>query len=676
MSELLAKIRRGLKKPPRYLAERAVQELRGQTERFMAPRRAQRLRPDTLARLMGFADVDAWWAALAKRPFVAATHIDRAAFDRLCPGDAATIAVSADRAAAREIDLLGSGPVRLGTPIDWSKDYKTGHRWPPAYCRDIEYNNLDTPSDVKFPWEISRMQWLMPAAQAYALTGEARHAAAVRDVIDEWIAANPYAMSVNWSCTMDVAIRLMTWTWFFHVLHASPAWSDTDFRGRFLQSLYLHADFTARNLEASDINGNHYTADAAGLVFAGLFFGGGGDSEDWSRLGWQILSDELPRQVYPDGVDFEASLPYHRLVQELFLLPALYRLKIGLEVPAGYRERMIAMARFTAAYSRPDGGVPLWGDADDARALPFRTAPINDHRYLLALAGLGLGAPSLIEQFSGPRSELVWLFGTEAASALPVRDAPPAAAQHSAAFRDGGFYVLRNDRDHVFVDCGPLGLGGRGGHGHNDLLSFEAALDGVHLVSDCGAYLYTASMAERNNFRSTAYHNTPRVDAEEINRFVRPDYLWSLRNDARHETIDVVLAGQHDRLILGHNGYQRLAHPVTVRRTFDLDHSAHALAISDVLTGDGAHEVEIPIHFAPGVTCRLLAAPGRAVVAASGRQFDVTWSDAAEWDVAVEPARVSPSYGVVRSTHRLMWRRRGALRPLQVALRPHTPDAA
>ena len=81
------------------------------------------------------------------------------------------------------------------------------------------------------------------------------------------------------------------------------------------------------------MNGNHCTADGAGLAFAGLFFGQGRDPRRWQARAWSILCDEVPRQVYPDGVDFEASIPYHRLVAELFLLPALYREALGLDVP-------------------------------------------------------------------------------------------------------------------------------------------------------------------------------------------------------------------------------------------------------------------------------------------------------------------------------------------------------
>ncbi len=80
---------------------------------------------------------------------------------------------------------------------------------------------------------------------------------------------------------MEVALRIISWTWFFHVFKKSHAWQDSFFQERFLTCLYLHADFTMRHIEYSDINGNHYTADAAGLVFAGLFFGTGAEAKLW-----------------------------------------------------------------------------------------------------------------------------------------------------------------------------------------------------------------------------------------------------------------------------------------------------------------------------------------------------------------------------------------------------------
>src|SRR5947208_582710 len=121
---------------------------------------------------------------------------------------------------------------------------------------------------------------------------------------------------------------------------------------------------------------------------------------------------------------------------------------------------------------------------------------------------------------------------------------------------------MRGPRDHVFIDCGSVGFGGRGGHGHNDALSFEAWLDAQLVISDSGAYVYTSDYRARNRFRATAAHNTPIIDGAEQNRFIRPEYLWLLRDDARPE-LSEWRVGARDRFRGSHTGYRRLGRPVT-----------------------------------------------------------------------------------------------------------------
>jgi len=660
---------RAFRKPPRILARRLADEAKGSLERFLAPRRARGLGERRLLGALGELRTADLWCRLAEQPypFPAAAVVSRL-HEEACPGDAARVVAAAERALLHRVDLFGSGPIDLGPRIDWSRDFKTGISWPPRSMRDIPLVNRDDPSDVKVPWELSRLQWLLPAGQAYLSTGDERYAAEVRSVLEDWIGANPYSASVNWTIAMEAALRILTWTWFFHVFHRARAWANPGFRSRFLRSLYLHGDFTERHLEYSDVNGNHCTADAAGLVFAGLFFGRGKDPERWQERGWSILCRELPRQVYADGVDFEASVAYHRLVLELFLLPALYREACGLDVPAAYRERIIEMARFSAAYSRPEGTVPLWGDADDGRALPLGGQDLNDHRYLAGLVGAAWDVPDLLEAFGGNRSEVFWLLGREAAARLPDTPTPP-RPPGSRAFPEGGFFVMRNELDHVFIDCGPIGLAGRGGHGHNDCLSFEAVLMGVPLVSDCGAYVYTADFAERNRFRSTASHNTPVVDGQEMNG-LRPELLWVLEYDARPELRRFETGEDADTFCGAHAGYGRLVSPVTPVRTIVLDHQNHRLLVRDAFEGEGVHRFEVPLHLAPGVEAREKGA-GRLSLTAPGRRFRLGWEPVAEWSVEIGRGRVSPRYGVAVPVTRLVFRREGPPAPaLSVRIEP------
>jgi uncharacterized heparinase superfamily protein len=651
-----------------------ARELRAQADGFLAPRRRRTFDERALLVATRAASLDELWLRLGRGPFPAQTAaIDETEYRRLCPGDGERLFSSAERALAHRVDLLGSGPVELGPRIDWHRDHKTGFAWPRACRSSVVLAGADLGSDVKFPWELSRLQWLIPAGQAFLLSGEERYAEGVRDVLEDWIEQNPYGEGVNWACPMEAALRILSWTWFFHVFRRSPSWQERAFRDRLVRALYLHGEFTAGHLERSDVNGNHLTADAAGLVFAGSFFEGAPAARRWERAGWRLLERELKRQVLPDGVDFEASIAYHRLVMELFLLPALYRRACGREVSAGYWERLAEMGRFVAAYSRPDGSVPLWGDADDGRALPLGGQDVNDHRYLSGLVGSACDRPELREGFSGPRSEVFWLLGGETAARLPDRPLGAESGnrlQISAAFPHGGFYVMRNPADHVFIDCGPVGMRGRGGHGHNDCLAFEALLDGVALISDCGAYVYTPSFRERNLFRSTACHNTPRVDGEEINRFVRWDDLWSLHDDARPDVRLWQTSRTRDLFRGAHSGYRRLSAPVTPVRAVALDHARHLLAVQDAFEGGGEHRFEVPLHLSAGVEPSERG-PGEVSLHAKGREFRLVWGPAEAWHLSIASARISPRYGVLMPTVRLAWWREGSVDPgLLVCLAP------
>lgn len=668
LSDTLSRISRLRKLPFRYLSQRLTREALMGADRLAAPLAARRIDANWLIRKANARDINELWEALLAKPFpFAVDEFDPEQFTALFPDASSRIFEAADRAIDRKIDLLGTGDIDLGNPIDWLKDVKTGDRWPPAFCRAIDYVNHGRPSDVKIPWEISRLQWLIPAGQAYRLTGDEKYSTATRDIIEEWIAANPYAWTVNWSCTMEPALRILTWAWLFHQFGRSKGWQDAGFRGRFLSALYLHGRFVERHIEKSHINGNHLAADAAGLVFVGYFFGDLGNAPRWATTGWRELCNEIEHQVYPDGVDFEASIPYHRLVTELFLLPARFRQVRGLSISAPYASRLKAMATFVAAYSRPDGTSPVWGDADDGRAIPLGTAELADHRYLIALVGLTLEDKTLTDRFSGPFDEIIWHFGAGVSDR--VAKAPPSKA-FSCAFPDGGFYVLADDRNHVLIDCGPVGLAGRGGHGHNDALSFEAWLNGVPLIVDPGSYCYTASFENRNAFRATASHNTPQIDETEINRFYSPTNLWNLHEDAKCECLGFETSAEVDTFIGLHRGYERLTDPVTVARTLQLDHSIGSLTIQDEFKGHDAHEIRLPFHLATNVTARDLTRS--SIVLMSGdRLFRVEWDGDDLWTVAIEPSRISPSYGIVHFSRQLVWKRNGPLpSSLRITIKP------
>jgi hypothetical protein len=191
--DILGKLRRASKKPPSVIARRLITELRGEADRWLAPKRGV-LQLAALLRRTNARSLDELWIRLADRPFPAVVRASQLTdFKRICPGAIDEILARAQAALDRRVDILGSGELILSRPVNWHVDHKTGLEWKPAYFRDIDYNNPDRPSDVKMAWELSRLQWVMPLGQAWLLTGDERYPVMAKQLIEEWIDGNPYA---------------------------------------------------------------------------------------------------------------------------------------------------------------------------------------------------------------------------------------------------------------------------------------------------------------------------------------------------------------------------------------------------------------------------------------------------------------------------------------------------
>ena len=333
----VSRFRRAFRRPPAELIHHGFLELKALKDRF----RGSPLRglPDiTLPKLFGSHNIKELWMELPDLSFPLSTKLSSSSqFQELHPEEVERVRVAAEQAMDFTIELLGSNKVRLQTPINWQEDFKTGVDWPLAFFRDIDVADGGRKSDIKIPWELSRLQWLTPVAQAYMVDGDNRYAAFVREILLSWLEANPYGRGPNWAVTMEAAMRVFTWTWLFHVFHASAAWSDQTFRSRFLAGIYEHGAFCARYLENPGRNGNHLIADAGALVYLGEFFPESDETRRWGELGWSILVREIFSQVHSDGTDYEGSISYHRMVAELFLWPALYRKSKGKGVSHRWR---------------------------------------------------------------------------------------------------------------------------------------------------------------------------------------------------------------------------------------------------------------------------------------------------------------------------------------------------
>ncbi len=510
----------------------------------------------------------------------------------------------AEQILAHRFELLGSGPTELGASIDWQRDFKSGRRWPDVHISRVP-TVLGGGSDIKVPWELSRCQHLPLLAAAHRVSADSRFLDELGAQLSSFIAANPVEFGAPWSCTMDVAIRAANWV--AALCMVMPAAADAPWLEPALASLLLHCRFIRGHLEWGEVRGNHYLSDVVGLLLACAPFSGSEEGHAWALWATAELEREMAHQVRADGCDHEASIPYHRLVAELFVCAtqAADVLCPGVLSDA-YRERLELMLAFVSDYVRPDGLAPQIGDADDGRFLPLSGygADPRDHRHLYAQAGRK------------------W------------RE----AVTH-AAYTSGGWYVMRHSRLWVIVRCGDVGLDGIGAHAHNDQLSFELALGEQSLIVDPGSYLYTADARARNAFRATRAHSTLSVGGAEQNR-LRSDYLFTLPEESHARCVRFECDGARAVFLGEHSGFRELARPVRHHRELRFDGEACVLSVTDTVLGAAGEELTWSFPLAPGEAS---AEGSRALARFAGAELEICVEDAA---VSVEQSWLAPSYGV------------------------------
>lgn len=517
----------------------------------------------------------------------------------------------ADKICSHIFNLLGSGDVYLGEKLDWHSDFKIGWRWKTNYYKKIRPSDFTPKSDIKVPWELSRCQHFITLGKAYQYTRNEKYSREFTDQVNDWINSNPPKFGVNWVCAMDVAIRAVNWIWGFFFFKQSSALTN-EFVVNFFKSMLIHGRHIMSNLEKTEISGNHYISNLVGLVYIGIMFPEFKESKQWREFGVNELINEMDRQVFNDGVDYENSTCYHRLVTELFISATLLCLmnrsmfsdgfagqKIDSEFfpfPDWYMKKLEKMFEFIMYYTKPDGMAPQIGDNDNGRLhilSNYGSWNILDHRYLLAIGAELFGRKDFAYIADNQSEEAFWLNKNNQPSntnAIPIY-------LTSKAFIDSGFYIMRNNNLYMLIDCLTNRQNSPSGHKHNSRLSFELFAYDKTFIIDPGTYVYNADAEWRNIFRSTPYHNTTVINGKEQNEFNAYE-LFSLRTNACVKINKWEITKDFDFLDAQHDGYEHLNQSAIHRRQIFFDKIDGYWLIKDLVYGLDVTN-ESYFHFAP-----------------------------------------------------------------------------
>jgi hypothetical protein len=538
----IPRLRRMIRKPPAYVLRRVGQELRLELQQRQLRACAAGRGSLTPERIVpgGLVQAAARTKDTARRMGAFQEAILLARSDNeLREG----IQRRAACALERRVELFGDEPLNAGIPPAWNTDLHTGDLWPAGFHRRLDVFDIHRPTDVKLVWELSRLRHCLALAQAAVVLDDERALEQLALDLAAWREGNPLGWTVNWTVGMEVALRAVNLICIDGVLAAGG--QELPERDAHVASLYQHGWFLRRNLEISDINGNHFLANAVGLLWLGAFFEGIGEAGEWFRQGLQMTRQAARQQVLEDGLDHEGSLHYHLLVTEMFLVAMVAAGELLWEIEEPVRRLLDAAVAFTDERGR----IPDLGDDDGGRVAAFG----DSHD---ASRVLGLGAALLHHPGAADRSrretceDAIWLVGGSRLTQVRTLRAPRASALPIHFLSAGLIVMSTGEGNRVILDAGPIGFRGRGGHGHLDALSFVTWLGDELALRDSGTGTYTGDWRLRNELRDVSAHNVVVIDGLPYASLGSETRLWTIEDDSPPEVVALEGDNEEQRLVV------------------------------------------------------------------------------------------------------------------------------
>ena len=467
---------------------------------------------------------------------------------------------------------------RCGFPPDWHANPFTGQR-APAALHWTEVGEFDC-GDIKVIWEPSRFGFAYTLVRAYWRTGDDRYAESFWQLVESWREQNPPQQGANWRCGQEAAFRAMAWCFGLYGFLESRA-TTAGRVAKLAGMLAVSADRIQANVGyALNQANNHGISEGVGLWTIGALFPEFRPAEKWRDLGRRILECEARRLIYADGAFVQHSVNYHRLMLHDYIWAVRLGELHGQPFTRELKERVGRAGEFLfQIQDEESGSVPYYGQNDGALVLPLSNCDYHDFR---SVTGAAQFLTRATRPFDAGRwdEDLLWLFGPQALSS-PHESSP----RRDFGADTGGYYTLRSAHSFVFTRCAVF----RHRPAQADMLHVDLWWRGQNIAVDAGTFSYNTPEPWNNAFAGTASHNTVTVDEhdqmDQVGRFI---WLPWLRGEVRRFAAD----GQFAYFEGGHDGYHRLADPVTHRRAIVRLGDDRWLVL-DSLQARGSHDYRV-----------------------------------------------------------------------------------
>lgn len=288
-----------------------------------------------------------------------------------------------------------------------------------------------------------------------------------KDLITSWVDNNPYAYGDGWH-PYTVSLRISNWIATYQIFKENIL-CDNEFDKSLRESIFLQYKYLQYNLE-KDVLGNHYYENIKALIIGSVFFE---DKKVKEKFKKELLK-QLNEQILEDGMHFELSPMYHKIILE-DLIKISYWLKdeeiYNHLVP--YIKKMIDV---TFSFEKNFGKTPAFNDSADGVS--------KDYKSLLEVCNIYFKL----------------------------------SPQSNTNFDKSGYFIIEDQNKKLIFDTGEISPTYLPAHGHCDALSFELSINGSPFIVNSGTYRYESG-EWRDYFRSTKAHNTVSISGQEQSQF-------------------------------------------------------------------------------------------------------------------------------------------------------------
>lgn len=408
----------------------------------------------------------------------------------------------------------------------WHAGFQTENSWSENdFSPDIVVGQREDIGDIRTNWELNRHYQFASLAKSYFCTRDELFLHELKKLFSDWNSHNLFLHGVEWFSAMEIAIRVNSWVYAYAFL--KKAGVKDDILEKLQHGIIFMADYILKHRARFSSANNHLIVEMYAVALVGIIT----DYKLWINEAIKILTEELPRQNYPDGVNKEMATHYQSFVMEAYGLLWLLMLNNSIAIPSIWKKYLSAMSEFLADSTDDYNLTMEFGDNDEGKILDLQGKLENHYQYVLNLMSCLLEKKYTSFEW---HENLNWIVPNKLRT-----DKETYIPEFVCSRKEGGYTFLRSKDRRVMIglDHADLGFGSIAAHGHADALSFKMNFCGRPILVDSGTFNYHIPLEVRDYFRKTSSHNTVKIEDHEQSEIIGP-FLWGKKAKNRIVTVN------------------------------------------------------------------------------------------------------------------------------------------